>query len=62
MKADIIGKLDVIKFVPQNTYLVFLDFKSLSTNIITKRIIKAAKHLFDIYASKTVVKKAMATL
>ena len=62
MKADIIGKLDVIKFVPQNTYLVFLDFKSLSANITTQRMIKAAKHSFDIYASKIVVKKAMATL
>ena len=62
MKADIIGKLDVIKFVPQNTYLVFLDFKSLNTNITTQKLIKVAKHSFDIYASKTVVKKAMATL
>ena len=47
-----INKINVIKSVPKNSYLVTMDVRSLYTNIPNAKGISVAKRAFDNY-SKT---------
>ena len=55
--TDILRKLDAIKSIPDNSYLVFLDFKFLYTSIPNAEVIKVVKESFD--NSKTVATKVI---
>ena len=60
--TDFLCKLDPIKSVPDNAYLVSLDVKSLYTSIQTKKGIKAVKKSFDKHTSRNVATKIVTTL
>ena len=59
--TDFLRKLDAIKSVPDNAYLVSLDIKSLYTSIPNAERIKAVKESFDKNTSKNVVTKVITT-
>ena len=54
-------KLDAIKSVPSNVYLVSLDVKSLYTSILNAEVIKAVNESFGTHTSKNVVAKVITT-
>ena len=54
-------KLNAIKSVPDNAYLVSLDVKPLYTSITKAEGIKTVKESFDKHTSKNVAKKVIIT-
>ena len=54
-------KLDAVKSVPDNTYLVSLDVKSLYTSLSNGKERNTIKVSFDKHTSKTVVTKVITT-
>ena len=58
--TDFLRKLDAMKSVPDNAYLVSLDIKFLYTNIPNADGVKAIKESFDKRTSKNVVTKVIA--
>ena len=56
---DFLRKLDAIKYVPDNAYLVSLDVKSLYPSIPNAEGIKAVKDSFDKHTSKNVTTKVI---
>ena len=50
---DFISKINAIKFVPKNSYLVTMDVRSSYTNIPNVEGISAVKRAFDNYSKKT---------
>ena len=59
--TDILCKLDTVKFVPNKSYLVSLDVKSLYTSIPNAEGIKSLKESFEKHTSKNVATKAITT-
>ena len=59
--ADFLRKLDAIKSVTDNAYLVSLDVKSLCTSVPNAEGIKAVKESFDKHTCKNVVAKVITT-
>ena len=59
--TDFLLKLDAIKSVPDNAYLVSLDVKSLYTSIPNAEGIEAVKESFDKHTSKNVTTKVITT-
>ena len=61
---DFLRKLDAIKYVPDNAYLVSLDVKSLYPSIPNPNAegIKAVKDSFDKHTSKNVTTKVITFL
>ena len=58
---DFINKINAVKSVPKNSYLVTMDVRSLNTNIPNAEGISAAKRAFDNYSKKTTRTKVVAT-
>ena len=59
--ADFLRKLDAIKSVTDNAYLVSLDVKSLCISVPNAEGIKAVKESFDNHTCKNVVAKVITT-
>ena len=59
--SDFLRKLNTIKTVPDNSYLVSLDVKSLYTSIPNSEGVKAVKKSFDEFPRKTVATKVITT-
>ena len=57
--TDFLRKLDAIKYVQGNVYLVSLDVKFLYTSIPNAEGIKAVKESFDKHTSKNVATKVI---
>ena len=51
---DFINKINAVKSVPKNSYLVTMDVRSLHTNIPNAEGISAVKRAFDNYSKKTI--------
>ena len=58
---DFLKKLEKLKDIPQESLLVTLDGKSLSTNIPNNESIKAVKESYEKYKEKVVSKKVIIT-
>ena len=59
---DFINKINAVKSVPKNSYLVTMDVRSLYTNIPNAEGISAVKRAFDKYSKKTTTTKVITTL
>ena len=59
---DFISKINAVKSVPKNSYLVIMDVRSLYTNIPNAKGISAVKRAFDSYSKKTTTTKVITTL
>ena len=58
---DFINKINAVKSVPKNSYLVTMDVRSLYTNIPNAEGISAVKRAFDNYSKKTTSTKVITT-
>ena len=58
---DFINKINAVKSVPKNSYLVTMDVRSLYTNIPNAEGISAMKRGFDNYSKKTTSTKVITT-
>ena len=59
--SDVISKLKAVETVPDNSYLVSLDVKSLYTNIPNSEGIKVAKSSLDNLPRKAIATKVITT-
>ena len=50
---DFLRKINQIGFVPDSSYLVYLDVKALYTNILNAKEIKTAKTSLENYSKRT---------
>ena len=58
---DFINKIDIVKSVPENSYLVIIDVRSIYTNIPNAEGVSAAKSAYDNYSEKTTITKVSTT-
>ena len=58
---DFINKINAVKSVPKNSYLVTMDVRSLYTNIPNAEGISAVKRTFNNYSKKTAITKFITT-
>ena len=58
---DFINKINAVKSVPKNSYLVTMDVRSLYTNIPNVEGISTVKRAFDNYPNKTTTTKVITT-
>ena len=58
---DFINKINAVKSVPKNSYLVTMDVRSLYTNIPNAEGISAVKRAFNNYSKKTTSTKVITT-
>ena len=58
---DFINKINAVKSVPKNSYLVTMDVRSLYTNIPNAEGMSAVKRAFDNYPKKTTTIKVITT-
>ena len=58
---DFINKINAVKSVPKNSYLITMDVRSLYTNIPKAGGISAVKRAFDNYSKKTTATKVITT-
>ena len=58
---DFINKINAVKSVPKNSYLVTMDVRALYTNIPNAEGISAVKRAFDNYSKKTTSTKVITT-
>ena len=58
---DFINKINAVKSVPKNSYLVTMDVRSLYTNIPNAEGISAVKRAFGNYSKKTTTTKVITT-
>ena len=58
---DFINKINAVKSVPKNSYLVTMHVRSLYTNIPNAERIAAVKRAFDNYSKKTTTTKVITT-
>ena len=58
---NFINKINAVKSVPKNSYLVTMDVRSLYTNIPNAEGISAVKRAFDNYSKKTTTTKVITT-
>ena len=58
---NFIIKINAVKSVPKNSYLVTIDVRSLYTNIPNVEGISAVKRAFDNYSEKTTTTKVITT-
>ena len=58
---DFINKINAVKSVPKNSYLVTMDVRSLYTNIPNAEEISVVKRAFDNYSKKTTTIKVIKT-
>ena len=59
--TDVLGKLDTIKSVPDNAYLVSLDVKFFYTSVPNGNRIKTLKESFNKYIISNVATKVVTT-
>ena len=59
--SDFLYKINTVEFVPDNSYLVSLDFKPLYTSIPNVEGIKTVKKSLDNHPGQTVATKAITT-
>ena len=58
---DFINKINAVKSIPKNSYLVTMDVRSLYTNIPNAEGISAVTRAFDNYSNKTTTTKVITT-
>ena len=58
---DFIHKINAVKSIPKNSYLVTMDVRSLYTNIPNAERISAVTRAFDNYSNKTTTTKVITT-
>ena len=58
---DFINKINTVKSVPENSYLVAMDVRSLYTNIPNAEGISVVKRAFGNYSKKTTITKVITT-
>ena len=58
---DFINKINAIKSVSKNSYLVTMNVRSFYTNILNSEEISAVKKAFDNYSKKTTTTKVVTT-
>ena len=57
--SNFINKINIVKPVPKNSYLVTMDVRSVYTNILNAEGISGVKRAFDNYSKKTTITKVI---
>ena len=57
--SNFINKINIVKSVPKNSYLVTMDVRSVYTNILNAEGISGVKRAFDNYSKKITITKVI---